>query len=424
MGQYGNSCLLECPCANHALCNLSIGICPNETETGWIVAHCNTTGVMAEAYDTIGANIGSGAVVGLMCAFALVLAIFVPLFRFRKEIAAGLRSRHLKPMLLASSLLCLVAMNGLYWKQRNNMGINSVLFKDYRTRWKSMQHTSINCKGSEMIERSCVDDCIRLRNLLKNWPNAKPKAFVYYLFHSKRSSMLFQSLSSLDSNFNNVYNYPIVIFHENISVINQSLIRSSSNSDIYFQAVKFEIPDFLPKNFTQLSCRCHIGYRHMCRFHSKLIYDQPIICGFDYAWRLDDDSKIKRPIKYDIFEYMREKNFLYGYVAITRDSPACTINLWENTSKYINNSSIAPTFFAEWKQYWVYYNNFEVSRLSLWLSDDYQKFIDYIDKLGGIYYYRWGDAPIKSIAVSLFVRKNETHYFHDIGYQHRSLNRG
>lgn len=31
---------------------------------------------------------------------------------------------------------------------------------------------------------------------------------------------------------------------------------------------------------------------------------------------------------------------------------------------------------------------------------------------------RWGDAPVHSIFASLYLRKDEVHYFHDIGYQH------
>jgi len=66
----------------------------------------------------------------------------------------------------------------------------------------------------------------------------------------------------------------------------------------------------------------------------------------------------------------------------------------------------------------MFYNNFEISALSLWTSQQYQDYIDYIDLLGGIYYHRWGDAPIKTIAVTLFLRKEETHLFTNVSYKH------
>lgn len=33
-------------------------------------------------------------------------------------------------------------------------------------------------------------------------------------------------------------------------------------------------------------------------------------------------------------------------------------------------------------------------------------------------YYRWGDAPVHSIAVGIFLNKSEVHFFNDVGYKH------
>jgi len=54
----------------------------------------------------------------------------------------------------------------------------------------------------------------------------------------------------------------------------------------------------------------------------------------------------------------------------------------------------------------------------VWRSPEYRDFIDYIDRTGGIYYQRWGDATIKTVAVTLFVPKNRIHQFKDMGYIH------
>lgn len=60
--------------------------------------------------------------------------------------------------------------------------------------------------------------------------------------------------------------------------------------------------------------------------------------------------------------------------------------------------------------------------MSIWQSCAYCNYVDYIERLGGIYYTRWGDAPIKSLAVSMFVPWAETYNFKDIGYKHKALN--
>lgn len=32
--------------------------------------------------------------------------------------------------------------------------------------------------------------------------------------------------------------------------------------------------------------------------------------------------------------------------------------------------------------------------------------------------FRWGDAPVHSIAVGIFLNKSEVHFFNDVGYKH------
>ena len=41
-----------------------------------------------------------------------------------------------------------------------------------------------------------------------------------------------------------------------------------------------------------------------------------------------------------------------------------------------------------------------------------------IDRLGGIYYKRWGDAPIKSLGLALSLDLSEVHCFSDLAYTH------
>jgi alpha 1,2-mannosyltransferase len=45
-------------------------------------------------------------------------------------------------------------------------------------------------------------------------------------------------------------------------------------------------------------------------------------------------------------------------------------------------------------------------------------FFEFLDKKGGFYYERWGDAPVHSIGAALFANKSQIHWFDDIGYRH------
>lgn len=51
-------------------------------------------------------------------------------------------------------------------------------------------------------------------------------------------------------------------------------------------------------------------------------------------------------------------------------------------------------------------------------SKVYQDYFKYLDKSGGFFYERWGDAPVHSIAATFFLSRSQVHFFDDIGYRH------
>lgn len=54
-----------------------------------------------------------------------------------------------------------------------------------------------------------------------------------------------------------------------------------------------------------------------------------------------------------------------------------------------------------------------------WLrSKAYIDFFESLDRDGGFFYERWGDAPVHSIAAGLMLNKSEIHFFNDIAYWH------
>jgi hypothetical protein len=159
----------------------------------------------------------------------------------------------------------------------------------------------------------------------------------------------------------------------------------------------------------------------MCHFHAIGVYHQPILCGLEYAWRLDDDSVLQGNVQYDVFRFMKEQELIYGYRLIVSDYDFCVVGLWPATNEYIKNNSIVPEFFATWPFPHMFYNNFEVSDLSFWRSPAYQGYVDYLESLGGIYYNSWGDADIKTIAVSMFVSRNKTYAFLNVPYKHKNF---
>jgi hypothetical protein len=70
------------------------------------------------------------------------------------------------------------------------------------------------------------------------------------------------------------------------------------------------------------------------------------------------------------------------------------------------------------------WSNFEIGDLNFWRSEAYMKFFEHLDKAGGFYYERWGDAPVHSIGAALFAKKEQIHWFEDIGYRHEPFQVG
>ena len=65
-----------------------------------------------------------------------------------------------------------------------------------------------------------------------------------------------------------------------------------------------------------------------------------------------------------------------------------------------------------------FWSNFEIGNLNFWRSQAYVDYFNYLDKAGGFFYERWGDAPVHSIAAALFLPFEKIHYFYDIAYRH------
>ena len=131
------------------------------------------------------------------------------------------------------------------------------------------------------------------------------------------------------------------------------------------------------------------------------------------------------------------KNMLknVGFVINIYDSPESIETLWQTTQQFMalhpdylhpNNSLRWLTDSSRKKHHQVtggystchFWSNFEIGNLDFWRSAKYEAYFDYLDRAGGFFYERWGDAPVHSIGLGLLEDKQKIHWFHDIGYNH------
>ena len=288
-----------------------------------------------------------------------------------------------------------------------------------------LKKSSLMTSCGTNCQMTCDSECRRFIEHTRGleWPRGKPISVIMILVQKSRLGQLGELLKSVDHFFNDKFKYPFVIFHEkDFSPDDRKRLSLKINSKIFYQTVVFELPEFI--NETRLregpcTGAFSVGYRHMCRFHAKSVYESRILEGVQFAWRLDDDSRLTRPIMYDVFRYMGHHRLQYGYHRIVLETLTCIEGLYEAAEHHITDNGVSRTVeYTNWPRNETFYNNFEISNVSFWRSDAYQRYIYDIDRAGGIYYVRWGDAPIKTIAVNLFLRKEEVHHFRGFGYVH------
>ena len=344
-----------------------------------------------------------------------MLSSFIVLYQIKEHVEYSYWNAHLKDIHYHK-----VLVRTIHYHNGSDTGLT-----------KSSQESTVNLSLSQEPQARCSGTpqcdavCMEFQNDISAQPADRPKAAVYYLVQPSRIHSVLDSLKALDTYFNNRFRYPVIIFHErNFNADHRAQVKNITTSNLYFQLVEFKIPDFIIQPFPKSNCKnVSIGYKHMCRFHSLCVYEQPIMKQLEYIWRLDDDSFILSNINQDLFRFMSDNDLVYGYTFVTNDGRRCVQHLWKTASSYIRENHIKTQFFNKWTEPKMYYNNFEVSATKLWYSAEYNEYINMIDRAGGIYYNRWGDAPIKSIAVSMFVPENKTHCFCDVKYKHQKMHR-
>ncbi|KAL7005165.1 hypothetical protein EMMF5_005274 [Cystobasidiomycetes sp. EMM_F5] len=148
----------------------------------------------------------------------------------------------------------------------------------------------------------------------------------------------------------------------------------------------------------------------------------------EWYWRIEPNVKYFCDLDYDPFLYMQDRNMKYGFTISIYEYIETIPTLWDAVKGFIKEyphhvpAKNAMAFLSEdgGESYnrCHFWSNFEIGSLSLWRSQAYLDFFSYLDRAGGFFYERWGDAPVHSIAAALFLDFDQIHYFYDIAYRH------
>ncbi|XBW35043.1 hypothetical protein QEN19_000607 [Hanseniaspora menglaensis] len=163
------------------------------------------------------------------------------------------------------------------------------------------------------------------------------------------------------------------------------------------------------------------SYRNMCRFQSMNFYNHPAMRSYKYTMRLepgveyacnfDPFGELKEGVKYafaiTLIEYLNTIPSLFDFYKSYKREKDYTEN---PLFKFISGDDGEYNLCHFW-------TNFEIISLDWVRSDAYNKFMTYFDETAGFYHERWGDAPLRTLAVIEMLDINEVQWM-DIGYFH------
>ncbi|KAL8796129.1 MAG: hypothetical protein Q9195_001462 [Heterodermia aff. obscurata] len=234
-----------------------------------------------------------------------------------------------------------------------------------------------------------------------------------------------KSIRQVEDRFNRNYHYDWVFlndkpFDSTFKKVTSALISGTTHYE-EIPEEHWSYPDFIDQEKAR-KVREDMAER-------KIIYgDSPIMNKFEWYWRVEPSIELYCDVTYDPFKFMADNKKKYSFVLSLYEYVETIPTLWDSTKTYMKNhpEHLAKGNAMEWLSgddgetynHCHFWSNFEIGNLNWLRSPAYIDFFEQLDKDGGFFYERWGDAPVHSIAAALTLKKEEIHFFNDIAYYH------
>jgi mannosyltransferase len=333
-------------------------------------------------------------------------------------------------------------------------------------------------KISEEHDKVFVQGCLQ-----PDTSTPRANAAFVVLARNKELDGVIQSIKSIERHFNRWYHYPYVFLND--GEFNQTfkdIVRNYTSGECEFGRVGPEMwgyPEWIDTKIAkegiakQGDAAVMYGglesYHAMCRFYSGFFYKHELLAKYEWYWRLEPEIKYFCDITYDPFLMMQKENKTYGFTIAVKELRETVPNIFRYASAYkrlnnIKSQGLWEMFVEpvekpedkpkeedqskvplpeeilrsdpgrnslpevdpeamEGESYNMchFWSNFEIARLSWFRSKEYEDFFEMMDRSGGFWMERWGDAPIHSLAAGVLLGPKDIHYFRDFGYRHTTI---
>jgi len=246
---------------------------------------------------------------------------------------------------------------------------------------------------------------------------------------SSRQKTIKLCLDNIWNNFNKKYNYPVYVYYFDDIYDSKDLrknICSNVEQKIIFKQVPYKSPEnvreedmfYNKKDNSYARNRFSVhrkGYLHMLNFKCNMLnYENTNFHNYKYVLLLDDEAGFTKEINFDPFQILCDNKVSMGsfYTQERERQPSSgqidtTVGLWdftkqfikENdikiTSKHIQNLMKDPNAFVNINRLPIFgMRAIDINFLKdpLWI-----RWLETINKNGGIYEWRWGDDDIYTL---------------------------
>lgn len=323
-----------------------------------------------------------------------------------------------------------------YLQQTLHLKVLQVLYPD-------RHFTSTNYTSFELVPQRSLNDFQKYAELEEEPNYERENATFFTLVRNEEITGILQSIRYVERRFNKRYHYDWLFANdEEFTEQFKKEVSNMVSGKATFTTIPSEMWSYPPEIDQNRAAETRDkmkqrgikyggseSYRFMCRFNSGLFYKLKALEQYKYYWRVEPDIKFTCDIDHDYFRYMRENKLKYGFTMALHEIAETVDGLYDATREFFHE--LHPTYVAENNQIEFitqdqgksfnmchYWSNFEIGDLDWLRSKEYGEYFEHLERKGGFFYERWGDAPVHTLAASYMLDKNEVHYFDNTGYYH------